>query len=138
PALEEGMIVLSDRFTDATLAYQGFGRGVPLDLLRELNSMATWGVRPDLTLFFDMEVAEAMHRIKLRIEETETSADRIEREQIEFFDNVRRGYLILASEDPARVKIIDARGDFKAVHQRVLEAIQTKLRDYGRPSSLAF
>ena len=101
PWLGRGRLVLSDRFTDATLAYQGHGRGVDLGLIRELNVRATEGIAPDLTLLFDLDPAEGFRRIGRR-------RDHFERERIEFHRRVRRGYLEIWRAEPKRVRLVHA------------------------------
>jgi dTMP kinase len=94
--------VLSDRYADATVAYQGYGRGVDPDLIRELNTRATGGVMPDLTLLFDLDPAEGLRRIGGR------RLDRFEREALAFHRRVRRGYLEICRAEPKRVRLIRA------------------------------
>ena len=101
PWLGRGRLVLSDRFTDATLAYQGHGRGVDLGLIRELNVRATEGIAPDLTLLFDLDPAEGFRRIGRR-------RDHFERERIEFHRRGRRGYLEIWRAEPKRVRLVHA------------------------------
>ncbi|MCL5037303.1 MAG: dTMP kinase [Chloroflexi bacterium] len=136
PSLEEGMIIISDRFADATVAYQGFGRKVPMDLIRELNQVATWGVWPNLTVLLDIDPVLAFERLRGRLEQTSQDLDRIEQETVEFFRNVREGYLQLATDDPARIKTVEAAGDPDEVHQRILDLIRPHLRAYGRPQKI--
>jgi dTMP kinase len=102
PALRRGRIVLCDRYTDATVAYQGYGRGVDPDLLRELNLHATGGLQPDLTLLFDLDPREGFRRIGAR------QLDRFEREKLAFHRRVRRGYLEILKAEPKRVRIVRA------------------------------
>ena len=102
PWLERGRIVLSDRYADATVAYQGYGRGVDPDLIRELNVRATGGVLPDLTLLFDLDPAEGFRRMGRR------RRDAFERETLAFHRRVRRGYLEILRAEPKRVRLIDA------------------------------
>lgn len=102
PWLERGRVVLSDRYADATVAYQGYGRGVDPDLIRELNVRATGGVMPDLTLLFDLDPAEGLRRIGRR------RLDRFEREKLAFHRRVRRGYLEILRAEPKRVRRIRA------------------------------
>ena len=102
PWLQRGRIVLCDRYTDATVAYQGYGRGVDLDLIRELNARATSGVMPDLTLLFDLDPAEGLRRIRGR------SLDNFEREKLAFHRRVRQGYLEILRAEPKRVRLIRA------------------------------
>ncbi len=103
PALTRGEVVLADRFADASFAYQGGGRGVPLAQLNALESWACNGLQPDLTIWFDLEPAEAaMRRARAR------EADRFEAEDLAFFERVRAGYAARAAEQPARFARLDA------------------------------
>lgn len=109
PAIEAGKIVLCDRFTDSTVAYQGYGRGMDLRLLQRLNDFADHGFRPDLTFLLDCPVRVALSRTARRQDATDQSReDRFEREQIEFHEKVRAGFLELAQAEPGRFRIIDA------------------------------
>jgi dTMP kinase len=102
PAMEQGTWVLCDRFTDSTLAYQGYGRGFALEELRALNRFATGGLVPDLTLLLDIPVEESFRRIAARPSET----DRMERAERAFHERLRQGYLELAAGEPQRFRII--------------------------------
>jgi dTMP kinase len=113
PWLRAGRIVLCDRYTDATVAYQGYGRGLDPQLIREMNVQATGGVLPDLTLLFDLDPAQAFRRIGSR------RLDHFEREKQAFHRRVRRGYLEIMRADPKRVRRVDAAGDAGAVEQQV-------------------
>ena len=106
PALRRGAVVLCDRFGDATLAYQGFGRGLDLAMLRVLVSYATLGRDPDLTLLVDVDVATSRARVAARALASHATIDRLEREGPEFHERVRRGYLQLA-ETEARIVVLD-------------------------------
>ncbi len=118
PALEAGRVVLCDRYVDATLAYQGFGRLIDLDRLRALNDGATGGLRPHRTLLFDIGEETGLRRARGR------GGDelRFEAEDIRFYRRVREGYLALAAADPQRYIVIDASGSEDDVAQRVSEA----------------
>lgn len=100
PALEAGQVVICDRFTDATLAYQGGGRSVPDDLIRRLNDLATDGIQPDRTYLLDLEVSLGTDRAQRR--SGTAGKDRIERSSATFFEAVRRRYLELSEEEPER------------------------------------
>jgi dTMP kinase len=113
PSLRSGRIVLCDRYTDATVAYQGYGRGVDLELIRELNVRATGGVLPDLTLLFDLDPALGFRRIGAR------RLDHFERRRLAFHRRVRRGYLEIARAEPKRVRRVDAAGDEVTVERQV-------------------
>ncbi len=102
PWLERGRLVLSDRYADATVAYQGHGRGIDPDLIRELNVRATGGVLPDLTLLFDLDPAEGFRRIGGR------RRDHFEREALAFHRRVRRGYLEILRAEPKRMRLVRA------------------------------
>ena len=102
PWLDRGRVVLCDRYADATVAYQGYGRGVDLDLIRELNARATSGVMPDLTLLFDLDPAIGLRRIRGR------SLDNFEREKLAFHRRVRDGYLEILRAEPKRLRSIRA------------------------------
>lgn len=129
PNLDKEMLVLSDRFYDATTAYQGYGRGFDLALIKQLNDLATGGLAPDLTLLFDVEVAIGMERIHRRSGESpgatnEMQADRLDREPQEFHERVRRGYLELAKQEPNRFRVIPACGSIETVRPLVMEALR--------------
>jgi len=125
PALGMGKIVLCDRFTDATLAYQGHGRGLDRNLILQLNQLASGGCRPDLTLLFDLPVEVGLSRAKQReIEQQDWSEGRFERERLEFHQRIRDAYLDLAHADPLRVKIIDGTASPAEVSQQVTEVVE--------------
>ncbi len=106
PNLRAGRWVICDRFTDATYAYQGGGRGVPIEQIRELEAMVQGALRPDLTVLLDAPVANALARARTR--NAGAVEDRFEREQSEFFERVRAAYLTRAAADPARIAVVDA------------------------------
>jgi dTMP kinase len=113
PWLRAGRVVLCDRYTDATVAYQGYGRGVDVELIRELNVQATGGVLPDLTLLFDLDPAAGFRRIGAR------RLDHFEREKLAFHRRVRRGYLDVMRAEPKRVRRVDAARDPATVERQV-------------------
>ena len=119
PALEAGSIVVCDRFTDATFAYQGAGNGVSRDLIAQLAKAAHPDLRPNRTLVFDVpyEVSSA------RLAKAGRKLDRFEREDRAFFDRVRGAYLAIAKEEPDRVRVIDASGDAASVREQVKAAL---------------
>lgn len=102
PALVKGKVVLADRYMDSTIAYQGYGRGLELNFLKQLNQLCTGGLKPDLTLLLDLDSKEALQRRKKDI------PDRLEKEGLVFQEKVRKGYLHLAREEGERIKILDA------------------------------
>ncbi|MBI4496153.1 MAG: dTMP kinase [Deltaproteobacteria bacterium] len=107
PALREGKIVLCDRFFDATVAYQGYGRGLSLEWLEDLHRRALEGVKPDLTFLLDLPVEEGLKRAWKRMEEKAGPEDRFEKEPLDFHRRVREGYLALARKEPGRVIRLD-------------------------------
>lgn len=133
PALRAGKVVLCDRFTDATLAYQGDGRGLDRHLIKQLNQLSTGGCGPDLTLLFDLPVATGLGRAKKReLESDDSSEGRFEREQLEFHQRIRDGYLTLAEAEPGRIKLIDANCPAPQVKEQVNKAIEEFLQTVTR------
>jgi dTMP kinase len=122
PALEDGRIVLCDRFTDSTLAYQGFGRGVDLDALRAMCATAADGIEPDLVLLLDLPVNAA----RARLRERDVAADRIEREGDDFHERVRRGFLKIAAESLRHVVLEGTNRPEHVLHESLL-AIRRRL-----------
>ncbi len=123
PALQQGKVVLCDRFTDATLAYQGFGRGLDLELIQELNVVAASELVPDVTLLLDMPAEEGLGRAVRRNTETELDEEgRFELESLEFHRRVRQGYLELARRHQ-RFLMIDALGSIGQVAGRIKKAL---------------
>jgi len=125
PALEEGRWVLCDRFTDATLAYQGFGRGLEAGFIKILNAISAFSLTPDMTLLFDLPVATSLARAEKRVAggPHETAEDRFEHENHDFHARIRKGYLTLAAWEPERFRIIDGTADVKKVHQEVCRCL---------------
>jgi dTMP kinase len=118
PALEAGKIVLCDRFADSSLAYQGFGRGISLDEIERLNKWATLGLSPQLTIFLSIPAQCGLDRA------TRISADRIEKEAIEFHQKVKNGYDHLAKKYPNRIRLVDAVGSPKKIHRKIVEIVE--------------
>jgi dTMP kinase len=121
PALADDMIVLSDRYADATVAYQGSGRGFKPDLITEIVQLATDSLTPDLTLLFDLTVAESVVRTRRRL--AAKRSDRLDSENVEFHERVRNAYLEIAKANPERVRVIDARGSAQQTHQLVMDIV---------------
>jgi len=119
PALDAGNWVLCDRFTDATYAYQGYGRGVSLEKISGLENWVQGELRPDLTLLMDLPVEMGMERAGKR-----SAPDRFESEAWDFFERIRQGYLSIAAEQSSRVKVIDASQDLHDVQEKVRAAIE--------------
>ena len=128
PALHQGTIVICDRFSDATCAYQGGGRAIPMPTVTSLNRFATGGLKPDLTLFFDLSPEEGFRRLGRR---GRRRLDRLEVEQAAFYRRVRKSYVALAEREPGRVKRLSASGSPEEVQDRVLEMVEPFLRRRG-------
>lgn len=122
PALEAGKIVVSDRYADATAAYQGAGRGFDARTIEQVIELATNGLKPDLTLFFDVSVAEAIIRTDSRSGSGEQK-NRMDSETVEFYERVRRAYLKIAESDPQRFIVIDGGGEIDKIKIRVSEIV---------------
>lgn len=122
PALARGAVVLSDRYTDSTIAYQGYGRGLGEQVVRQLHRVACGDLWPDLTLLLDVEPEVGLERARQR-----GALDRMDAQAREFQRRVRQGYLELAAREPGRIRIIDARGELEAVGAAVEAAVGTLL-----------
>lgn len=132
PALEEGKLVLCDRFTDSTLAYQGYGRGIDLGMLRRLNQVASRGVAPDLTLLLDLPAAVGLSRTRDRLSRGGAMGgqpeDRFEQEKLEFHERVRSGFLRLARAEPERIVVFDGLLPTSEIHEQIRKIIVCKLK----------
>jgi dTMP kinase len=128
PALARGEVVLCDRFTDSTLAYQGFGRLLTLDKLRALNDWATDSTRPDVVLIFDIAEETGLTRARSRNSEAVADEGRFELEDLRFHRRVREGYLALAVAEPQRYVVIDAAGSADEVFERMMDVLEPRLR----------
>ena len=124
PALDAGKWVVSDRFSDSTLAYQGYGRGLPLDFLRTANDFACEGLRPDLTLLLDAAPEVSAARMRKREAATNTTADRMERAGEAFHERIRSGFAELAKAEPDRIVTIDANGTPDEVWELVWKSMR--------------
>ena len=122
PALAEGRIVISDRYADATFAYQGAGRGFPEQTVKQVIKLATGGLKPDLTLFFDITIENALRRMQSRNEAGER-INRMDVETSDFYSRVRAAYLEIAAKEPKRFQVIDANGPVDVIQAEVLEAV---------------
>ncbi|MEJ2692052.1 MAG: dTMP kinase [Candidatus Thiodiazotropha sp.] len=123
PALQAGTWVLCDRFTDASYAYQGAGRGIAEERIALLENYVQGALRPDLTLLLDLPVEAGLARAGSR-----SAPDRFEQEARDFFERVRQGYLAIAAAEPERVKVIDAAPDLEQVRRQIRRVIQDFLR----------
>ncbi len=127
PALDAGTWVVSDRFSDSTFAYQGYGRGLPLDVLRLANDFACEGLRPDLTVLLDVDTETSRARLRKREAATNTTADRIEQAGDAFHARLRQGFLEMAAQEPNRIVTIEASGTPDEVWEKVWKSL-TPLR----------
>lgn len=130
PALESGKVVFSDRYADATAAYQGAGRGFPPELISEIIALATEGLKPDLTLLFDLPIDESTSRTRRRTNGKQ-KGDRLDAENTEFHTRVRDAYLQLARAEPNRMKIIETNRPVEETHERVKEIVIPFLKSRG-------
>src|SRR5436305_3059533 len=122
-ALQAGQHVLCDRFTDSTRAYQGYGRGVPLAIIDQVDRLATGGRRPDHTLLFDLPAEAARARGHSPGRQGRGEADRLDAENVAFYDRVRRGFLEMAERDP-RFEVLDSSGAVAATEERMLRILE--------------
>ena len=117
PALKKGIIVLCDRHTDSTVAYQGYGRQLDIEQIKNLNKIAVNGLKPDLTIVFDIDIETSMQRVG-------KTKDRMESAGTEFFNRVRNGYLAIAKEEPNRIKVINSADSIENIHKQVVGLIE--------------
>ena len=120
PAKKEGKIILCDRHTDSTVAYQGYGRGLDLKRINYLNDIATSGMKPDLTIVFDIDAETSMQRVG-------KEKDRMESAGIDFFNKVRQGYLEIAASEPDWVKVISSSDTIENIHKKVVALVENLL-----------
>jgi dTMP kinase len=128
PALQEGKIVLCDRFADATLAYQGYGRGLDREWIEKIHSRTMDKVTPDLTFLLDLPVEEGLQRAFKRMEKHASKEDRFEKEALDFHRRVREGYLVLAEGEPERIIILDGMKDEQTLHREIISCLPSGLR----------
>ncbi len=131
PALDAGQVVVCDRFTDASVAYQGYGRGLGSAAVQQLSEVACGDLQPDLTLWLDIEPAAALARVGERESGRSASRDRMESEALEFFLRVREGYAQLHASQPQRIRRIAAEGSVSQVLERVMAAVLPALSERG-------
>jgi dTMP kinase len=134
PALSQGSMVLCDRFTDSTEAYQGSGRKLGTAAVRELHRVLCGNLHPDLTILLDSDAAASLHRARLRNKRDSKRSsrghdeNRFEQETRAFFIRVHEGYMAIAKREPGRVAVVDARGTPGQTHQRIVELVRRKLK----------
>jgi dTMP kinase len=127
PALERGAVVITDRYLDSSLAYQGHARGLGIDEVRRVNDWATDGTRPDLVVLLDLPAADGLTRARRRAGD-DAPVDRLEREALAFHEQVAHGFAELARRSPDRFVVVDADADVDTVADRVREAVDAHLR----------
>ena len=121
PALKRNAVVICDRFTDSTIAYQGYGRGLPLAYIRNVNELATGGIVPDLTFLIDVPLETAIHRRK------DMGDDRMESEGRVFFSHVVQGYMSMAQTHPDRIHVIDGTDSMEDIHHTIVRLVEYEL-----------
>ena len=134
PALEAGQIVISDRYADATVAYQGAGRGFSPMLITEIVQLATEGLKPDLTVLFDLGIDESTTRTTRRStgkSSSKTGRDRLDIEDAEFHARVRDAYLQIARAEPERVQVVDSSGPVELTQERLKDIVVSFLQSRG-------
>jgi dTMP kinase len=127
PALQDGKIIICDRFTDATHAYQGHGRGMDQGIILTLNRLVTKGIRPNLTILLDCKVEEGFRR-KV---ERDFSMDRFEKEALSFHNKVKEAYVKLSKEEPDRFFVINGNAEVEEVQKRIRDKVEKLLKTYG-------
>ena len=134
PALVRGDLVLCDRFTDSTVAYQGYGRGLDLDLIGHLNTLATEGLRPNLTIRLDLDPTVGLARAAQRVAQQRSRHDRIEEELLAFHQRVRAGYRAVAAAEPERVMVLDGSGGVAEIEGDIRRRVDELLRSSPGPA----
>jgi dTMP kinase len=120
PALKSRKIVITDRFSDSTVAYQGGGRELALSVIKDLNRIATSGIKPDLTIFLDIPPKKGLARIK--------NKDRMESETIKFYERVRERYVEIVKKEPERIKVVNGDSNIKEIEQKIQTIVKAKLK----------
>lgn len=133
PALADGRVVISDRYTDSSVAFQGYGRGLELATVHEMNRFATRGLTPDLTILFDLDPARARARLDRRPQKkalaaTESDLEYLDREEKEFHERVRDGYLRMMEADSSRIHLVDSSGPVEQTRNRALSLVLPLLK----------
>jgi len=118
PAINRGTVVITDRFADSTVTYQGYARGIDLNLIDSIEKIVTSGLRPDITILLDLDVETGLNRNR-----GINKMDRLELEDVEFHKQVRSGYLEIAAKEPERIKLIDASGSIEEVQSKIVKII---------------
>lgn len=131
PALETNKVVITDRFVDSTMAYQGYGRGVDLAFIEQLTTLSLGNLKPDITFILDIDPEEGLARSERRMAEqalgVEQTEDRFEKMDIEFHRKIRQGFLEIAKKDPGRCHLIDATLDAKTITEKLVQIVAGKM-----------
>jgi dTMP kinase len=127
PHLQQGGIVLCDRYADSTLAYQGYGHGLDLDMLHTITALATEGLKPDLTVYLDIDVEEGLQRKRAAHEAERAEWNRLDQQEMDFHRRVRDGYLRMAAEEPDRWLVIDATQSLEPIQALIRNRLEEKL-----------
>jgi dTMP kinase len=123
PALAKGEVVICDRFYHASMAYQGYGRGIPIDFIEKLTDLVCGERRPEITILLDIEPEIGLARARARNSRRAEDEGRFEMEEVPFYTRIRNGYLDLASREPSRIRVVPANQSIEAVHQDVLKIL---------------
>ena len=123
PALAKGEVVICDRFYHASMAYQGYGRGIPIDFIEKLTDLVCGERRPEITILLDIEPEVGLARARARNSRRAEDEGRFEMEEVPFYTRIRNGYLDLASREPRRIRVVPANRSIEAVHQNVLKIL---------------
>jgi len=123
PALARGEVVICDRFYHASMAYQGYGRGIPIDFIEKLTDLVCGDRRPEITVLLDIEPEIGLTRARARNSKHHEDEGRFEMEDVAFYSRIRKGYLELASREPNRIRVIPANRSIEEIHKDVLEAL---------------
>lgn len=133
PALDDGHIVICDRFTDSTRAYQGYGHGLSLDKIETLKETALGGIEPDITFILDVDPAAGLKRSERRLAsealDIKQKEDRFESMNLSFHEKLRQGFLSIGKDNPDRCFILDANGDLNTIAEQILNIIHSKIND---------
>jgi dTMP kinase len=127
PAIGSGMIVICDRFTDATIAYQGYGRGLDISIIKELNKIASCGLKPGLTVYLDITPEKGLLKARKIRKDFKKACDRLESESMAFHKRVRKGYLALAKQEPSRIKVVRTRNTIEQTQREVAQVVMEHL-----------
>ena len=117
PAIQNGVVVLCDRHTDSTVAYQGYGRSLDLDQIKHLNNIATSGIKPDITFILDIDIETSLTRIG-------KGRDRMENSGQKFFERVRNGYIEISKQEPERVKLLNGKDTIDNLNKQIIDSVQ--------------